>query len=375
MVHDAQRVNMKYKIPQVRPYFSQQEIKGVTDTLKKAWVTEGPKSKQFVQEVLKMTTAKYGVLAPNGTLSLYMALMILGIKQGDEVIVPNFTMIASSNAIYLTGAKPVFIDVSLSDLNIDVSLIDKLITKRTRAIMPVHIYGQAVNMDPLLELAKKHNLLVIEDACQGLGLYYKNKHVGALGDIGCFSFFADKTITTGGEGGMVVTNNKDLYEKLLYFRNQGRLHSGTFVHPQIGYNFRMTDLQCAVGLVQIKKFKKIATKRLQNHSFYEKYLKGVEEIKILGPQSYSNFVPFRFNIFAQRLQELMGFLEKNGIQTRGMFYPLHKQPCYTMYSYKDSDFPNSIYAYEHGLSLPVYYELSKEQIRYICDTIRKFYAS
>lgn len=366
---------MKYKISQVRPYFEKEEIEEALSTIKSAWVTEGPKSKEFIKEVLNLANAKYAVLAPNGTLSLYMALMVLGIKEGDEVIVTDFTMIASSNAIYLTGAKPVFVDIDIDDLNMNTNLIEKYITPKTKAIMPVHIYGHSADMDPIMKIAKKHKLYIVEDACQGLGLFYKKKHVGTFGDLGCFSFFADKTITTGGEGGMVITNDKSLCEKLLYFRNQGRLTSGTFIHPEIGYNFRMTDLQCAVGLAQIRKFEKIKNKRIFNHSLYEKYLENIKEIKIIGPRPYSNFVPFRFNILVNNLTSLMKFLEKKGIQTRGMFYPLHKQPCYKMYKYKDNDYPNSNYAYEHGLSLPVYYELKETQIKFICETIKKFYSS
>jgi perosamine synthetase len=325
--------------------------------------------------MLKMTGAKYGVLAPNGTLALYMALMVAGIGSGDEVIVPDFTMIASSNAVYLTGATPIFVDVSKVDLNIDTEKLEKAVTAKTKAIMPVHIYGTACDMDKIMEIARRHNLLVIEDACQGHGLFYKGKHVGTFGNLGCFSFFADKTFTTGGEGGMIITNDEKLYERLLYFRNQGRLSSGSFIHPQIGYNFRMTDLQCAVGLAQIRKFNKILAKRLTNHKIYEKYLGDSNFIKIIKPFSYSTFTPFRFNILIENLAGLIEFLEKNGIQTRGMFYPLHRQPCYKMYEYNDRDFPNTIYAYEHGLSLPVYYSLTEKKIKYICDTIKKFYAS
>src|SRR3989344_134467 len=353
---------MKYKIPQVNPYFTKDEEKEVLDSLRNAWVTEGPKAKSFISEMLSMTKAKYGVLAPNGTLALYMSLMVLGISPGDEVIVPDFTMIASSNAVYLTGATQVFVDVRIDDLNIDTSKIEKAITKKTKAIMPIHIYGGACDMDKVMQIARKNKLLVVEDACQGHGLYYKKKHVGTIGDAGCFSFFADKTFTTGGEGGMVVTNNKKIYEKLLYFRNQGRLSSGSFIHPQIGYNFRMTDLQCAVGLAQIRQFDKILKKRLRNCSLYEKQLEGITQIRIIKPLSYSNFVPFRFNVFVQRLPELMEFLVEKGIQTRGMFYPLHQQPCYKMYDYNDKDFPNSIHAYNRGLSLPVYYNLKESQI-------------
>lgn len=366
---------MDYKITQVFPHFEKTEYQRVRESLDAAWVTEGPKCRAFTDEILRMTGSKHAVLAPNGTLSLFMALKVLGIKEGDEVLVPDFTMIASSNAVYLTGATPVFVDVSREDLNIDPILIEKHITSRTRAIMPVHIYGHAADMDAITAIAKKNKLFIVEDACQGVGLRYKGRHVGTFGNVGCFSFFADKIITTGGEGGMVITDDKDLFNELRYFRNQGRLSSGTFIHPRIGYNFRMTDLQCAVGVAQISKYDRILKKRLNNCRLYEQKLKGIRQIQIIKPKRYSNFVPFRFNIFAERLQELMAFLEKNKIQTRGMFYPLHQQPCYAKYSYNDGDFPNTIYAYEQGLSLPVYYDLKESDITYISKKIKEFYGA
>ncbi|MDO8658538.1 MAG: DegT/DnrJ/EryC1/StrS family aminotransferase [Candidatus Levybacteria bacterium] len=366
---------MKYKVIQVYPYFTQDEIKEVTESIKDAWVTEGPKSRKFVEKVLEMVGSNYAVLMPNGTLALYVALMALGLKHGDEVIVPDFTFIASANAVYLTGAKPVFVDVKREDLNINPALIEKYITPKTRAIMPVHIYGQCADMDPILEIAKKHKLYIVEDAAQVLGVFYKKKHAGTFGDLGCFSFFADKTITTGGEGGMIVTDNKKLYEKLLSFRNQGRTRSGTFTHPEIGYNFRMTDLQCAVGLAQLKKFKKLKERKLKNDKLYKELLKDIKQVKFIGLSPFSTFIPFRSNIYVENLPKLSEFLEKNGIQTRGMFYPLHKQPCFKMYKYKDDGYPNSIYAFEHGLSLPVHYHLKTNDIKYITDTIKKFYAS
>lgn len=365
---------MPYKITQIYPYFTNDEIAEVTDSLRAAWVTEGPKSKEFIEKILAMTGAKYGVLVPNGTLALYVAMMVLGIKEGDEVIVPDFTFMACASAVHLTGAKPVFVDVALIDLNIDVALIEKRITPKTKAIMPVHMYGQAADIDGIRRIAAKYKLFIVEDAAQGLGVYYKGNHVGTFGDLGCFSFFADKTITTGGEGGMVITNDSNLYEKLRYFKNQGRLTSGTFIHPQIGYNFRMTDLQCAVGLAQLRKFEKLKKRKLENQSLYRKNLKGVKQVKFLGHTSYSTFIPFRTNIFVEQLPKLMEYMEANAIQTRGMFYPLHKQPSHKMYRYSDRDFPNTIYAYEHGLSLPVHYALKESDITYICSTIKKFYA-
>ena len=241
---------MKYKIPQFQPFLDNREYEAIKSCFDLNWVTEGPKSKEFVDKLCKMMNVKYGVLAPNGTLSLYMALKVLGIGKGDEVIVPNFTFIASANAIDMVGAKPVFCDIQESDLHIDIKKAEKLITCRTKAIMPVHIYGMACNMDEVIEFAKKHKLKVVEDAAQAVGVNWNGKQAGTFGDIGSFSFFADKTLTTG-EGGLVVTDNEELYNKLLYIRNQGRLNRGSFIHPEIGYNFRMTDLQTSIGLVQI----------------------------------------------------------------------------------------------------------------------------
>ncbi len=366
---------MDYKITQVNPYFNDDEIKEISQTLRSGWVTEGPKSRQFVSEILKITKAKYGVLAPNGTLALYIALKVLGIKEGDEVILPDFTMNASAEAVYLTGAKPVFVDVRLNDLNINSGLIEKYITSRTRILMPVHLYGQVADMEKILKIAKKHRLFIVEDACQALGVYYQGKHAGTFGDLGCFSFFADKTITTGGEGGMIITNNKKLYEKLLLFRNHGRPHSGTFIHKHEGYNFRMTDLQCAVGLAQLKKFNQLKNIKLKNDSLYKQYLKNVKQIRFLGAASSSTFIPFRTNVYVEKLPELMKSLEQKGIQTRGMFYPLHRQPCFGKYKYDNREFPNANYAYEHGFSLPVHGYLTRENIKYVCQIIKEFYDS
>jgi len=365
----------QFKITQVSPYFDSHEKKQVLDVLASGWITEGPKSKEFVESIQQITKAKYAVLAPNGTLALYVALMALGITKGDEVIVPDFTFIASANSIYLTGAAPVFVDVNSDDLNINPVLVEKAITKRTRAIMPVHIYGQGADMDKLMQIAKKHNLLVIEDAAQVLGVHYKKKHLGTFGDMGCISFFADKSITTGGEGGIILTNTKAYYENLLYFRNQGRLHSGTFVHPQIGYNFRMTDLQSAVGLGQLAKFKKIAQRKVTNDLLYKKLLKDVPQVKFVERNFDSEFIPFRSNVLVENLENLLVYLESKGIQTRRMFYPLHSQPCYKFLKTSDKDYPNSINAYNHGLSLPVHYHLKTSDIHYICQVIKDFYAS
>jgi len=265
------------------------------------------------------------------------------------------------------------IDVDENNLNIDVSKIESLITENTKAIMPVHIYGQSADMDPILEIAKKHNLKVIEDAAQGYGVFYKGRHTGTIGDVGIISFFSDKTITTG-EGAVILIDNKEIYEKLKYLRNQGRLRSGTFIHPELGMNFRMTDLQCAVGVAQIKKFKKIKEIKLNNYNLYKDLLKDIDEIQFVDEVNYSNIVPFRTNIKVKKLKYLMSYLEDISIQTRGFFYPLHRQPCFSYLKYEEEDFPVSNKLNEIGLCLPVHCSLTEKDIVYICDTIKNFYS-
>lgn len=366
---------MKYKIPQFQPFLDNREYEAIKSCFDLNWVTEGPKSKEFVDKLCKMMNVKYGVLAPNGTLSLYMALKVLGIGKGDEVIVPNFTFIASANAIDMVGAKPVFCDIQESDLHIDIKKAEKLITCRTKAIMPVHIYGMACNMDEVIEFAKKHKLKVVEDAAQAVGVNWNGKQAGTFGDIGSFSFFADKTLTTG-EGGLVVTDNEELYNKLLYIRNQGRLNRGSFIHPEIGYNFRMTDLQTSIGLVQLEKFPNIVEKKAEILDRYKKYLNP--NLRIIEPNPNSSHIPFRVCILIPGgSQKLMEYMSENEIETRTFFYPLHKQPCYEEKSFwkifkKKTNFDVSEKMYNEGVCLPSWVGISEEDIKYICDKINEF---
>jgi perosamine synthetase len=322
----------------------------------------------------EFTGAKYAVLANNGTLGLFLSLLAVGIKQGDEVIVTDFSFNASASSIAFAGATPVFVDIHTDDLQIDVSKIEKAITPKTKAIMPVHIYGQSCDMEPIMNIAKKHNLLVVEDAAQGFGVFYKGKHTGTIGDVGMISFFADKTITTG-EGAVILTNNESIYNKLKMLRNQGRPNSGTFIHPELGMNFRMTDLQCAVGVAQFKKYDEIKRIKEENHKLYEKLLKPVKEIEYIKVNDFSTFVPFRVNIKVPKLEDLIAYLESNGIQTRRMFYPLHLQPCFSHLLYHEGDFPGANEAYKKGMSLPIHCHLTMADIQLICEKIADFYKS
>ena len=361
-----------YIVPQLIPYVDAEELINLGEVIKNKWITEGPFSEKFLQLIRDFTGAKYAVLANNGTLALFLGLMAIGIKEDDEIIVPDFTFISSGTSVVFAGAKPVFVDVDETSLNIDCSKIEDAITEKTKAIMPVHLYGQSADMDPILKITNKYNLKVIEDAAQGYGVFYKGKHVGAIGDVGIISFFADKTVTTG-EGAVILTNNERIYEKLRYLRNQGRLHSGTFQHAHLGMNFRMTDIQSALGVAQLKKFDKIKKIKINNYNLYKELLKDVDEIEFIKKMEFSNFVPFRANIKIPNLKGLIEFLERNRIQTRGFFYPLHRQPCLKYLGYKEEEFPVSNKLNNIGISLPVFCNLTKEQIHYVCNKIKEFY--
>jgi len=367
-------------IPQVSPYLDETEVAAVTSVFRDNWLTEGPKTKEFSERLNLLLQTPFGVFAPNGTLALVLGLLAIDIKAGDEVIVPDITFVASANAVILVGATPVFAEVNSSNFQIDITACEGLITKRTKAIMPVHLYGMAANMEAVIKFAITHNLKVIEDAAQAIGVTYASKPAGTFGDVGCFSFFADKTITTG-EGGYVVTRHKEIYERLLLLRNQGRLQSGYFIHPSIGYNFRITDLQAAIGLTQLDKLSEIIRRKLEIMEFYKTNLAAVKEIRFLPLESRSTYVPFRTVLLCERASELINYLLAHEIQTRTFFYPLHKQPCFAFLSkqsgqsstFDNAFFPNACYGYEHGLCLPVFPTLSREQVDYVCDTIKEFY--
>lgn len=362
------------KIPQIVPFINEEEYEAVKSCFDNRWLTEGPKTKEFGEKLLELIGSKYGVFAPNGTLALYLGLKATGIGPGDEVIVPDFTFIASATSVIMTGAKPVFVDVNSKNFQIDITQASKLINKHTKAIMPVHMYGTMCEMDPIIEFAKKYNLLIIEDAAEAVGVRHKGKHAGTFGKVGCFSFFADKTITIG-EGGFVCTDDAQTYDNLLYLRNQGRKDRGSFIHPQIGYNFRITDLQSAVGLVQLKKLPQIIEAKQSVLGFYRKYLSDIPDVAMFTPPQGYAWIPFRVGILTSDAKELMKLMEDKGVQTRSFFYPLHRQPAFKgIGRFSDEDFPNSIYGYDCGICLPTYPTLSRKEIKFICDIVRQYYS-
>ncbi len=367
-------------IPQVFPWLGEDEKNALIEVINANWLTEGPKSEEFTSKLNELIKTKYGVFAPNGTLALFLGLLALDIGPGDEVIVPDTTFIASANAVILTGATPVFVDVNPDNFQINLANCTHLISKNTRAIMPVHLYGMVTNMKEVMAFAIEHNLKIIEDAAQAIGVHYYGQHAGTFGDVGCFSFFADKTITTG-EGGYVVCKEQKTFEKLMLLRNQGRFNRGSFIHPAIGYNFRMTDLQAAIGLVQLAKLNEIIKRKLTILEWYKSQLEEVPEVRFLKLEPGSEYVPFRVVLIVKKAQELMDYFSKNGIQSRTFFFPLHKQPCFSYLGkdkegkldLDDKNFGNAIFGYEHGICLPVFPTLSEEQVKYICNKIKEFY--
>lgn len=363
---------MNWKIPQLVPYIGEEELKNLKQVIETKWVTEGPFTETLIEKIKQFTRAEYVLPINNGTLALYLSLKAIGVMQGDEVIVPDFTFNASASSVAFTGAVPVFVDVNKDDFSINIDQIADKITSNTKAIMPVHIYGQSVDMEPIIEIAKKNSLKIIEDAAQGYGVLYKGNHVGTIGDIGIISFFADKTITMG-EGAVILTNDEKLYHTLRQLRNQGRMESGSFMHSELGMNFRITDLQSAVGVAQIEKFSEIKQRKLDNYNLYRNELYSVRELSFMKDNSFSNFIPFRVAIKTSEKERLMKYLEENGIQTRGFFYPLHRQPCFNYLGYETDSFPVTNTLYDEGICLPVFCDLQRDDIVYVCNCIKKFY--
>jgi perosamine synthetase len=368
------------KVNQFSPWVGKEEYEEMEGCFDRNWITEGPKTRDFAEQLLSLMEAPYGVFAPNGTLAIYLALRSIDIGPGDEVLVPDFTFIGSATAVQMTGATPVFVDVNRDNFQIDVQTANQVITEKTRAVMPVHIYGTAANMDAVINFSKENNLKVIEDAAQAIGVRYKNQHTGTFGDVGAFSFFADKTITTG-EGGFIVTHNAETYDKLLHLRNQGRRNRGTFIHPELGYNFRITDLQAAIGLAQMRKLDQIIARKAQISQYYIEQLSSIREITFFLPEPDANFIPFRMGILVESAHDLMEHLKTKEIETRSFFYPLHKQPCFAYLADQNPDslidekFPNANYGYEHGVCLPTFPTIRIVEMDYVCNAIKAYYGN
>jgi perosamine synthetase len=358
-----------------KPNLEGNETKYVLDCLSSNWISSSGKYiEEFEKKFAEYCGVKHGISCTSGTTALHLALLALGIKEGDEVIVPDFTMIASGNAVIYTGATPVFVDSELDTWNMDISKIEAKITKKTKAIMVMHTYGCPCNMDDILKLAKEHDLFIVEDAAEAIGSEYKGIKAGAFGDISAFSFYANKTITCG-EGGMVVTNDDALAEKVRSLKNHC-FSKPRFIHNDIGYNYRMTNIQAAIGLAQLERIDKLLNTRIQNAMLYNELLSKVDGITF-PPESKSYYINsyWVYGIlidekkFGMSKETLMKKLEEQGIETRSFFHPMHSQPAYKNIKCAGK-YPVSEKLWNEGLYLPSYYGLTREDIKHICFIIK-----
>ncbi|MBU2541410.1 MAG: DegT/DnrJ/EryC1/StrS family aminotransferase [Candidatus Omnitrophica bacterium] len=337
----------------------------------------GEEVKQFESEFAVYCNVRYAVGVNSGTDALFLGLLSLGIGKNDEVIVPAFTYIASALAITYTGAKPKFVDIEESSYNIDVDSLNKAISKKTKAIMPVHLYGQPANMPQILKIADKYGLKVIEDSAQAHGADWKdskgNWHkAGSSSDVGCFSFYPSKNLGACGDGGIVVTNSKKLYKRLLMLRDYGR--TSRYDHRTIGYNSRLDTLQAAVLRLKLKKLDRANSMRKYNASIYNSLLNGCPGIKL---PIVSDFARHIYHVYAIRIKNrnnLIKLLKKRKI-TALIHYPipLHLQKAYKFLGYKKGDFPVSERVAKEVLSLPMYPHLKKREIEYVASCLRKIY--
>lgn len=358
------------KVPIAKPIIGEEEIENVVEVLKSGMIAQGPKVMEFEEKFANWIGAKYGIATNSGTSALHVALLACGIGEGDEVITTPFTFIASGNAIVYTGATPVFADIDLDTYTIDPDKIEDLITDKTKAILPVQLYGQAADMDKIREIAEKHDLKIIEDAAQAHGAEYNGEKVGTLGDMACFSFYPTKNMTTS-EGGMITTNDEELAKKAQMFRAHGA--SERYHHDEIGYNFRMTDIAAAIGLAQLKVIDEFNDKRISNADYLNEQLKDIEGI--VTPKSPDNYkhVYHQYTVRVEKgnRDDWVEFLTNKGIGT-GIHYPipLYNQPIYKKLGI-EGDCPLAEKAADNVISLPVHPSLTKEDLDLVVDVVKE----
>lgn len=360
-------------IPQIQPWINEEELKQLKRAIDSTYITENKLTKEFEELIRQYTGAKYVISVFNGTVALYCILKYYNFSLEDEVVVPDLTYIATYNSVLWTNAKPILCDVNKETCCMDVESLDKVVTKNTKAILPVHLYGNHCNMNEICNWAKKRNIVVLEDAAQSFGTKYDGIHSGLFGDSSIFSFYGNKIFTTS-EGGVILTNNDDIYEKCYTLKNHGRMGKG-FVHDDYGLNFCFTDLQAAVGIAQMHKIDKIIQKKKDIFEYYNYRLNKLIEKGILKNIKIEDKVEPNYwftSFIVNNRENLENYLLSNNIQTRRFFCPMHMQPCIKVDKEKYKNY-NSVYLYENGLSLPSSYSLTYEQLDYICDKIQLFY--
>lgn len=358
-------------IPQMEPWYGEEERKAVSGYMSEGgWITEFKRTTQFEQIIAEFTGAKHCIVTNNGTISLTLAALACGIEPGDEVIVPNYTMIATPNSMKLFGAVPVFVDVEPQTLCMDIDLAKRAVTARTKAIIVVNANGRypKSGIEKFVELARDRNLVLIEDAAQSLGSSYPDgRHQGTVGLAGSFSFSSPKIISTG-QGGAVVTNDDEIAYKLRRLKDFGRSGGGLDIHDSIGYNFKFTDIQACIGIEQMKKLSWRVQRKRQIWKLYKSLLAGIDEMSLFD-QDLEYTTPWFIDILAEKRDGLQLFLNAKGIGTRAMYPPINKQVAYRL----PGEYPVSNRVGTNGLWLPSASQLTDGQISHVCEAIRHFY--
>lgn len=355
------------------------DINSVVQVLKSDFLTQGPKVREFEANLAKYCGAKYAVVCSNGTTALHLAYLAAGFKAGDQAIVQSNTFVSTANMFLAIGVKPVFADIRLDTYNIDEDKIAKLITKKTKAIVPVHFAGQSAEMDKIWRLAKKHKLMVIEDACHAIGAKFKKGKVGSCkySHMAVFSFHPVKPITCG-EGGAILTNDKKLYERLVIFRNHGifKDKQGKNVMIELGFNYRMTDIQAALGNSQLKKLDSFIKARRRVVRWYEEELKDFKHI-ILPQELPHNYSGWHIYIIrttkASDRDKLMAYLKEHGVGVNFHYPAVYSHPYYRKNGYRKTKLPNEETYQKTCITLPIYPDLKQAQVKYISNKIKEYY--
>lgn len=364
-------------VPMSSPDITKAEIDAVNEVIRTSHLSIGPKIKTFEESFARYINTSYAIGVNSGTSGLHLAMIAAEVGEGDEVITPSFSFVASANAVVYERAKPVFVDIDPLSACIDTTQIEAAITPRTKAIMPVHAFGHPADMDPILEIAKRHNLYVIEDACESIGSDYKGRRTGTFGDAAVFAFYPNKQMTTG-EGGMIVTNRTHWNDLFRSLRNQGRdVFDAWLNHTRLGYNYRLDEMSAALGLVQINRIEELLSKRSRVAEWYNVRIDAIPDIK--KPYVAQSVTRMSWFVYVIRCNKginrdsLMKYLHDKGIPSRPYFTPIHLQSFYQeKFGWSRGDFPNTERAGDTFLALPFSSIMSEEEVDYVCRHLSQF---
>lgn len=364
-------------VPLSRPDISEADIESVVGVLRTPFLSLGPKLKEFEAAFCDYTGARFATAVSSGTAALHLAVKALNLQRGDEVITSPFSFVASANCALFVDALPVFVDIDPTSMNLDARLIERRITPRTKAILPIHVFGRPVDMDAVLDIAKRRHLHVIEDACEAIGARWRGRHVGTLGDVGTFAFYPNKQITTG-EGGILVTDDAEIDRVVKSLSNQGRGTSGAWLqHERLGFNYRLSDINCALGLSQLARLDEMLARRRAVAEEYRRRLGGFEELEL--PIDHVANAEVSWFVYVVRLKvggraardEVLQALRSEGIACNNYFAPLHLMPHFRQLGYEAGQFPVTEAVAASTIALPFFNTLQSDELDRVCDVLAR----